>query len=54
MKTRTHDTMKNHEDIQEYIEMLRSHRDKKFKDDLAKMKEELEWTTVKENVKPEV
>jgi len=40
-KTRTKETIQNDKEIKEYVEMMRTHRDKQFKEDLAKMKEEL-------------
>jgi len=40
-KVRTKETIENKKQIDECIEMMRSHRDKKFKDELAKMKEEV-------------
>ena len=40
-KVRTKDTIDNHKQIEECVDMMRSHRDKKFKEELAKMKEEV-------------
>lgn len=40
-KTRTKETMDNDKEVKEYVAMLRSHSDERFKADLAKMKEEL-------------
>ena len=38
-KVRTKECIENKAMIEEAVEMMRSHRDKKFKDELAKMKE---------------
>jgi len=38
-KVRTKECIENKAMIDEAVEMMRSHRDKKFKDELAKMKE---------------
>ena len=40
-KIRTKDTIENHKQVQEFKEMMSSHRDKKFKAELAKMREEV-------------
>ena len=33
--------MENTKELQDCVDMMRSHRDKKFKDELAKMKQEM-------------
>ena len=48
-KVRTKDTIANHKQIEECVDMMRSHRDKKFKDELAKIKEEVGILEEKEN-----
>jgi len=40
-KVRTKESMENTKELQDCVEMMRSHRDKKFKDELAKMKQEM-------------
>ena len=40
-KVRTKETIENKKQIDECVEILRSHKDKKFKDELTKMKEEV-------------
>ena len=40
-KVRTKESVNNTKELQDCVEMMRSHRDKKFKDELAKMKEEM-------------
>ena len=40
-KVRTKDTLDNHKQIEECVNMMRNHRDRKFKAELAKMKEEV-------------
>jgi len=40
-KVRTKESMHNKKELQDCVDMLRSHQDKKFKDELAKMKTEL-------------
>jgi len=40
-KVRTKETIENKKQIDECVDILRSHRDKKFKDELAKMMEEV-------------
>ena len=40
-KVRTKESMENTKELQDCVEMMRSHRDKKFKDELAKMKQEI-------------
>jgi hypothetical protein len=40
-KTRTKEAIQNDKEIKEYVEMMRSHRDQQFKEDLAKLKEEM-------------
>jgi len=39
-KVRTKESVNNTKELQDCVEMMRSHRDKKFKQELAKMKEE--------------
>jgi len=39
-KVRTKETIENHKMIEEAVTMMRTHSDKKFKEKLAKMKEE--------------
>ena len=48
-KVRTKKTLENAKEIEECAEMMRSHRDKKFKEELAKMKEEVGIMKEKEN-----
>ena len=40
-KVRTKESMENTKELQDCVEMMRSHRDKKFKEELAKMKQEI-------------
>ena len=40
-KVRTKDTLDNHKQIEECVNMMRNARDRKFKEELAKMKEEV-------------
>ena len=40
-KVRTKESVNNTKELHDCVEMMRSHRDKKFKDELAKMKEEM-------------
>ena len=40
-KVRTKESVKNRKELEECVQMMRSHQDKKFKEELAKMKTEL-------------
>ena len=40
-KVRSKESINNKKELQECVEMMRSHQDKKFKAELAKMKDEL-------------
>ena len=40
-KVRTKESIKNRKELEECVQMMRSHQDKKFKDELDKMKSEL-------------
>ena len=40
-KVRTKESISNTKELQDCVEMMRSHRDKKFKEELARMKEEV-------------
>jgi len=40
-KLRSKETVTNAEELKECVAMMRSHQDKKFKDELAKMKEDV-------------
>ena len=40
-KVRSKESITNKMELQECVEMMRSHRDKQFKDELAKMKSEI-------------
>ena len=40
-KVRTKDTIENHKQVEEFKEMMSIHSDKKFKEELAKMREEV-------------
>ena len=40
-KLRTKESVENTKELQDCVDMMRSHRDKKFKDELAKMKQEM-------------
>ena len=50
-KVRTKETIENQKMIEECVNMMRSHGDKKFKEELAKMKEEVGILTEKEKEK---
>ena len=47
---RTKDTIENHKQVEEFKKMMSSHRDKKFKEELAKMREEVGILWEKEKV----
>ena len=49
-KVRTKDTIENHKQVEEFKEMMSNHRDKKFKEELAKMREEVGILWEKEKV----
>ena len=46
-KVRTRESVENTKELKDCVEMMRSHRDKKFKQELADMKEELGIITEK-------
>ena len=48
---RTKETIENQKMIEECVNMMRSHGDRKFKEELAKMKEEVGILTEKERYK---
>ena len=48
-KLRIKDTIENHKQVQEFKEMMSSHRDKQFKGELAKMREEVGILGEKDN-----
>ena len=50
-KVRTKETIENQKMIEECVNMMRSHGDKKFKEELAKMKEEVGILSEKEKEK---